>query len=86
MNAASAKPAQQMLRSAHTVEQYKIWQAISRAPVGLEEKRSKKLEWERRSQITAASYQKYPVRRTRHETVTSTSRTKPADERSGCAL
>ena len=53
---------EQMLRSAHTVEQYKMLAGYfhERQFVFEEKAQAEKLEWERRSQITAASYQKYP--------------------------
>jgi spore cortex formation protein SpoVR/YcgB (stage V sporulation) len=53
---------EQMLRSAHTVEQYQMLASYFHArQVVFEEKaQSEKQEWDRRSQITAASYQKYP--------------------------
>jgi hypothetical protein len=63
MNAGiSNAQAQQMLRSAHTAEQYKMLAGYFHArQVVFEEKaQAEKLEWDRRSQITAASYQKYP--------------------------
>jgi hypothetical protein len=53
---------EQMLRSAHTVEQYQMLASYFHArQVSFAEKaQSEKQEWDRRSQITAASYQKYP--------------------------
>ncbi len=63
MNAGmSPAQAEQMLRSAHTVEQYKMLASYfhERQLVFEEKAQAEKQEWERRSQITAASYQKYP--------------------------
>jgi hypothetical protein len=63
MNAGiSDSQAQQMLRSAHTVEQYKMLAGYfhARQLVFEEKAQAEKAEWDRRSQITAASYQKYP--------------------------
>ena len=63
MNAGmSPAQAEQMLRSAHTVEQYKMLASYfhERQLVYEEKAQAEKQEWERRSQITAASYQKYP--------------------------
>lgn len=63
MNASiSHSQAEQMLRSAHTVEQYTMLANYFHAQqVVFETKaQAEKQEWDRRSQITAASYQKYP--------------------------
>jgi hypothetical protein len=53
---------EQMLRSAHTVEQYTMLASYfhSQQVVFEEKAQSEKQEWDRRSQITAATYQKYP--------------------------
>jgi len=53
---------EQMLRSAHTVEQYKMLAGYfhERQLVFEEKAQAEKLEWDRRSHISAASYQKYP--------------------------
>jgi hypothetical protein len=53
---------EQMLRSAHTVEQYQMLASYfhARQVAFAEKAQSEKQEWDRRSQITAASYQKYP--------------------------
>jgi hypothetical protein len=53
---------EQMLRSAHTVEQYQMLATYfhARQVVFQEKAQSEKQEWDRRSQVTAASYQKYP--------------------------
>ena len=53
---------QSLLRSAHTVEQYQMLASYFHArQVVFEEKaQAEKQEWDRRSQVTAASYQKYP--------------------------
>jgi hypothetical protein len=48
---------QSLLRSAHTVEQYQMLASYFHARQLVVEE---KVEWDRRSQITAASYQKYP--------------------------
>jgi len=63
MNAGiSDAQAQQMLRSAHTVEQYHMLASYfhARQLVFEEKAQAEKQEWDRRSQVTAASYQKYP--------------------------
>ena len=63
MNAGiSDAQAQQMLRSAHTAEQYKMLAGYfhARQLVFEEKAQAEKQEWDRRSQVTAASYQKYP--------------------------
>ena len=63
MNAGmSPAQAEQMLHSARTVEQYQMLAGYfhARQLVFEEKAQAEKLEWERRSQITAASYQKYP--------------------------
>ena len=69
----------QMIRDAHTAQQYHDLATYfqGRQQYFEQQAQSEKIEWDRRSQITAASYQKYPGRRTRRETVTSTSPTKP---------
>jgi hypothetical protein len=53
---------QSLLRSAHTVEQYQMLASYfhARQLVFEEKAQEEKVEWDRRSQITAASYQKYP--------------------------
>src|SRR5208283_5453284 len=53
---------EQMLRSAHTVEQYTMLASYfhSQQVVFEEKAQSEKQDWDRRSQITAATYQKYP--------------------------
>jgi hypothetical protein len=63
MNAGmSPAQAEQMLHSARTVEQYQMLAGYfhERQLVFEEKAQAEKLEWDRRSQITAASYQKYP--------------------------
>jgi hypothetical protein len=52
----------QMISAAHTAQQYQDIAAYYRAQQQYFEQQaqSEKLEWERRSQITAATYQKYP--------------------------
>jgi hypothetical protein len=52
----------QMIRDAHSVEQYKTLASYFRARQQAFEQQaqSEKQEWDRRSQIAAASYQKYP--------------------------
>jgi hypothetical protein len=63
MNAGmSPAQAEQMLHSARTVEQYQMLAGYfhARQLVFEEKAQAEKLEWDRRSQITAASYQKYP--------------------------
>ena len=63
MNAGmSQAQAEQMLHSARTVEQYQMLAGYfhARQLVFEEKAQAEKLEWDRRSQITAASYQKYP--------------------------
>ena len=63
MNAGiSDAQAQQMLRSAHTAEQYKMLAGYfhARQLVFEEKAQAEKQEWDRRSQVTDASYQKYP--------------------------
>ena len=53
---------EQMLHSARTVEQYQMLAGYFHAQqlVFEEKAQAEKVEWDRRSQITAASYQKYP--------------------------
>jgi hypothetical protein len=53
---------EQMLHSARTVEQYQMLAGYfhERQLVFEEKAQAEKVEWDRRSQITAASYQKYP--------------------------
>ena len=53
---------EQMLRSAHTVEQYRMLASYfhSQQLVYEEKAQAEKQEWDRRSQVAAASYQKYP--------------------------
>jgi hypothetical protein len=63
MNAGmSPAQAEQMLHSARTVEQYQMLAGYfhARQLVFEEKAQAEKAEWDRRSQITAASYQKYP--------------------------
>lgn len=63
MNAGiSQAQVQTLLRSAHTVEQYQMLASYfhARQLVFEEKAQSEKQELDRRSQITAASYQKYP--------------------------
>jgi hypothetical protein len=63
MNAGmSPAQAEQMLHSARTVEQYQMLAGYfhARQLVFEEKAQVEKAEWDRRSQITAASYQKYP--------------------------
>jgi hypothetical protein len=63
MNAGmSPAQAEQMLHSARTVEQYQMLAGYfhARQLVFEEKAQAEKVEWDRRSQITAASYQKYP--------------------------
>ena len=63
MNAGmSPAQAEQMLHSARTVEQYQMLAGYfhARQLVFEEKPQAEKAEWDRRSQITAASYQKYP--------------------------
>src|SRR5580658_2093386 len=63
MNAGmSQAQAEQMLHSARTVEQYQMLAGYfhERQLVFEEKAQEEKAEWDRRSQITAASYQKYP--------------------------
>ena len=63
MNAGmSPAQAEQMLHSARTVEQYQMLASYfhARQLVFEEKAQVEKAEWDRRSQITAASYQKYP--------------------------
>jgi hypothetical protein len=63
MNAGiSQAQVQTLLRSAHTVEQYQMLASYfqARQVVFAEKAQSEKQELDRRSQITAASYQKYP--------------------------
>ena len=63
MNAGmSPAQAEQMLHSARTVEQYQMLAGYfhARQLVFEEKAQTEKAEWDRRSQITAASYQKYP--------------------------
>jgi hypothetical protein len=52
----------QMIRDAHSVEQYKTLASFFRARQQAFEQQaqSEKAEWDRRSQIAAASYEKYP--------------------------
>jgi hypothetical protein len=51
-----------MIADAHTPQQYQALATYfrSRQQVLEQQAQSEKLEWDRRSQITAASYQKYP--------------------------
>jgi hypothetical protein len=58
----SQAQAEQMLHSARTVEQYQMLAGYfhERQLVFEEKAQAEKAEWDRRSQITAASYQKYP--------------------------
>lgn len=53
---------QKMIRDARTAQQYQTLATYFRArQQALEQQaQSEKVEWDRRSQITAASYQKYP--------------------------
>jgi hypothetical protein len=53
---------QKMIADAHTPQQYQALATYfrSRQQVLEQQAQSEKLEWDRRSQITAASYQKYP--------------------------
>lgn len=53
---------EQMLRSAHTVEQYQMLANYfhARQLVFEEKAQSEKVELDRRSQVAAASYEKYP--------------------------
>jgi|ERR1700685_2794185 hypothetical protein len=63
MNAGiSQAQVQTLLHSAHTVGQYQVLASYfhARQLVFEEKAQAEKLEWDRRSQITAASYQKYP--------------------------
>jgi len=63
MNAGmSPAQAEQMLHSSRTVEQYQMLAVYfhARQLVFEEKAQVEKAEWDRRSQITAASYQKYP--------------------------
>jgi hypothetical protein len=52
----------QMIRDAHSVEQYKTLASYFRARQQAFEQQAQteKAEWDRRSQVTAAIYQKYP--------------------------
>jgi hypothetical protein len=51
-----------MIRDAHTAQQYHDLAAYfrERQQYFEQQAQSEKIEWDRRSQITAASYQKYP--------------------------
>ena len=53
---------QKMIADARTPQQYQVLATYfrSRQQVLEQQAQSEKLEWDRRSQITAASYQKYP--------------------------
>ncbi len=58
----SQSEVKQMIRDAHTAQQYRDLATYfrERQQYFAQQAQSEKIEWDRRSQITAASYQKYP--------------------------